>query len=167
MILIGCLIFAALICFLGGAVVRALAPLHAVDWAEEVSIYCIIWASVLSGSVLVAERRHIATEVVVASLPPRLQLVLGWGVTLLTIGFCAFMALYGYQAVDFALLLDERSASTLRVPQAWAVFLALPVGMVLILGRIGLILLEGHRPFGADLAPIDAAPARMTTGEEH
>ncbi len=153
MILIGCLIFAALGCFLGGAVVRALAPLHAVDWAEEIAIYCIIWASVLSGSVLVAERRHIATEVVIAALGPRLQRVLGWVVTVLTIAFCAAMAVYGWQAVDFALLLDERSASTLRMPQAWAVFLALPVGMVLILGRIGLILLQGQRPFGADLAP--------------
>ena len=147
-VLIGCLIFAALAIFLGGAAIRTLAPLHAVDWAEEVSIYCIVWATVLSGSSLVVEGRHISTEIFVNQLSRPTQVALGWAITALTAGFCLAMLVYGWQAVDFALMLDERSASTLRMPQAWAVFAALPVGMALILGRIGLILLQGRRPFG-------------------
>ncbi|MFV0245172.1 MAG: TRAP transporter small permease [Qingshengfaniella sp.] len=156
MILIGCLIFAALTCFLGGALIRVFAPGHAVDWAEEVSLYCIIWATMFSGSVLVAERRHIATEVVINALGRSRQVTLGWFVTALTIVFCIAMLIFGWQAFDFALLLDERSGSTLRAPQGWAVFLALPVGMALILGRIALMLVQGLRPFGADLGPVQA-----------
>ena len=57
---------------------------------------------------------------------------------------------YGWQAFEFALLLDERSASSLRVEQGWAVFLALPVGMALIIGRVGLMLVAGQRPFAGD-----------------
>ena len=49
-----------------------------------------------------------------------------------------------------ALLLDERSASSLRTPQAYAVFLALPVGMALILARIAILLLVGRMPFAGD-----------------
>ncbi|MCK5748275.1 MAG: TRAP transporter small permease subunit, partial [Oricola sp.] len=60
---------------------------------------------------------------------------------LLTLGFCVVMMVYGWRAFEFALLLDERSASTLRVPQAYAVFLALPVGMALIIGRILLLMI--------------------------
>ena len=150
-VLIGSLITAALAVFLGGAVLRTLAPEHAVDWAIEVSLYCIIWATALSGSSLVAEGRHIRTEIVVMTFPPAVRRAVGWGVVVLVTGFAALMAVYGWQAVDFALLLDERSASTLRVPQAWAVFLALPVAMVLILGRIALMLIGGERPFGDEL----------------
>lgn len=157
-LLIGLLIFAALFTFLGGAVLRAVAPGHAIDWAEEVALYCIIWATVLSGSVLVAEGRHISTEVFVSMMRPATQRIVGWAMTALTIGFCAAMALYGWQAYEFALLLDERSASTLRAPQGYLVFLALPVGMTLILGRVALMLLQGQRPFGADVV-LDAPPS--------
>lgn len=147
---IGCLILAALAIFLGGAVVRAVAPLYAVDWAEEIALYCIIWATVLSGSSLVAEGRHIRTEIVLVAMPPRLRRATGWFVVAATTAFAAAMAVFGWQAMDFALLLDERSASTLRTPQAWAVFLALPVGMILILGRVALMLIQGDRPFDDD-----------------
>lgn len=146
-LLIGLCIFAALVCFLGGAVLRAVAPGHAVDWAEEVSLYFIIWATALSGSALVAERRHIFTEIFVSQLTRPWRQALGWAITALTVGFCAAMTVFGWQAFEFALLLDERSASTLRVQQGYALFLALPVGMALILLRIAAMLLVGERPF--------------------
>ena len=151
-VLIGLLILAALFVFLGGAVTRALAPAYAVDWAEEISLYCIVWATVLAGSSLVAEGRHIKTEVFISAMEPRRRAILGWVVLALSVGFCAAMAWFGWQSFEFALLLDERSASTLRVQQGYAVMLALPVGMGLILGRVALMLMMGHRPF------IDDAP---------
>lgn len=147
MILIGSLMFAALGLFLGGAVIRAFLPLHAIDWAEEVALYCIIWATVIAGSTLVAENRHISTEVFVGMMSDRVRRVIGWGTVLLSAGFCGAMLVFGWQAYDFALLLDERSASSLRTPQAYAVFLALPVGMALILARMGVMLVLGQRPF--------------------
>lgn len=149
-VLIGFTIIAALTVFLGGAALRHLSPAHSVDWAEEVALYFIIWSTVLCGSSLVAEGRHISTEVFLSMFGPRARDLLGWGITALSVGFIFAMLVFGWQAFNFALLLDERSASTLRTPQGYAVFLALPVGMALILGRIGLMLLGGHRPFNAD-----------------
>jgi TRAP-type C4-dicarboxylate transport system permease small subunit len=149
-VLIGLLLLAALVVFLGGAALRTLAPLHSVDWAEEVALYGIIWATALAGASLVAEGRHINTEVFLSMLPPSLRVVIGWAMTVLSVGFCVAMMVYGWQAFEFALLLDERSASSLRVEQGWAVFLALPVGMALIIGRVGLMLVAGQRPFAGD-----------------
>lgn len=137
--IIGVLVIAALACFLGGAVLRGLWPAHAIDWAEEVAIYLIIWATVISGSVLAAEGRHINTDVFVMMMPDAVQRFLPAVMMALTLGFCVVMMVYGWRAYEFALMLDERSASTLRAPQAYTVFLALPVGMALIAGRIVLL----------------------------
>ena len=41
-------------------------------------------------------------------------------------------------------MLDDRSASSLRVRQAWALFLALPLGMGLLVVRILLLALTGR-----------------------
>lgn len=143
-VLIGLLIVAALTVFLTGAGLRVFAPAHAVDWAEEVAIYCIVWATVLSGSVLTAEGRHISADVFVAMLPPAVQQRLRLAVFVLVFGFCAAMFWFGWQAVEFTLMLNERSASSLRVKQGWALFLALPVGMGLILLRLALMALAGR-----------------------
>lgn len=149
-VLIGLIILGALAVFLGGAALRAFAPAHAIDWAEEVALYGIIWATVLAGSALVAEGRHIRTEVFLAALSPRTQTAINWAVAAVATGFCAAMLFYGWQAYDFANLLDERSASSLRAPQGPLVFLALPVGMALILGKVALMLIDGQRPFTQD-----------------
>jgi TRAP-type C4-dicarboxylate transport system permease small subunit len=147
MTLIGLLMFAALGVFLWGAAMRAFAPMHSVDWAEEVALYCIIWATVIAGSTLVAEGRHISTEVFLTRMSRSRRHIIGIGTTIVATGFAFAMMIYGWQAFEFALLLDERSASSLRTPQAYAVFLALPVGMALILARIAVMLLLGQRPF--------------------
>lgn len=164
--LIGLLLLAALFIFLGGAIVRAISPAHAVDWAEELSVYCIIWATAFSGSVLVYEKRHISTEIIVATFSQPAQKILGLAMMMLTLLFCIIMGWYGYEAVDFALLLDERSASTLRVQQAWAVFLALPVGLGLMVLRLLLMLLAGERSIAGDMLMGDQQSSPPETDQE-
>jgi TRAP-type C4-dicarboxylate transport system permease small subunit len=151
--LIGVLVLISLAVFLGGAAVRALAPQHAVDWAEEVSTYFIIWATVISGSVLAAEGRHISTEIVTGALPPGPRRAIAVAMLLLTLGFCLAMTVYGWQAFRFTQMLDERSGSSLRTPQSWAVFLALPVGMALIVLRLCLLALVGRGATSPDDSP--------------
>jgi TRAP-type C4-dicarboxylate transport system permease small subunit len=151
--LIGVLVLISLAVFLGGAAVRALAPQHAVDWAEEVSTYFIIWATVISGSVLAAEGRHINTEIVTGALPPGPRRAIAVAMLLLTLGFCLAMTVYGWQAFRFTLMLDERSGSSLRTPQSSAVFLALPVGMALIVVRLCLLALVGRGATSPDDSP--------------
>lgn len=147
-VLIGVLLIVSLVIFLGGGALRVFSPANAVDWATEVSIYFIIWATVLAGAAIVQEDRHLHTEVFIAALSPRARHILGWAMSILSIGFIAVMLVYGWQAYDFAILLDERSGSSLRTPQSFAVFLPLPVGMALILIRVTLMMFNGQRPFG-------------------
>jgi TRAP-type C4-dicarboxylate transport system permease small subunit len=56
------------------------------------------------------------------------------------LGFCGLMFWLGIEGVLFAHMLGERSASTLQAPQAWVLYLALPVGMLLIVARLALSL---------------------------
>ncbi|MEZ5750464.1 MAG: TRAP transporter small permease [Paracoccaceae bacterium] len=141
--IIGLLVICALFTFLGGAALRVLTPQHAVDWAEEVALYFIIWGTALSGSVLAAESHHINTEIIVNALPPRLRRAIGLAVTALCLVFCALVAKYGWEGYLFSAMLDDRSASSLRTPQSWALFLALPVGMGLMVIRIALLAWQG------------------------
>ena len=63
------------------------------------------------------------------------------------LAFCGLMFWLGIEAVLFAHMLDERSASTLQAPQAWVLYLALPLGMLLIVVRLVLSLfLDLDRP---------------------
>lgn len=141
---IGTLIVLALGIFLYGSVIRTIAPSLAFDWTEEVTIYLIIWATLLSGGTLAANREHVAAQILVHLLTDRARHYLRIGIDLLMLAFCGLMCWLGVQGVLFAAMLDERSASTLQAPQAWALYLALPVGMLLIVVRVVLLLLQGR-----------------------
>lgn len=143
-VLIGLLVLCALFTFMGGAAVRVLAPQHAVDWADEVALYFIVWASIIAGSVLAAEGRHINTEFITGALPPRWTKAAAIFTFALTLAFCAVMAWYGWQAFEFSKMLDDRSGSSLRTPQAWFLFLALPVGMALMVAKMLLLAVKGR-----------------------
>lgn len=133
---IGALVVCALGLFLYGSVTRSLAPALAIDWSEEVTIYLIAWATLLSGGAITAERGHVSANMLAHLLSPLAQRRLGVGIDLVVLAFCSLMLWLGVEGVLFAHLLDERSASTLQAPQAWALYLALPVSMLLIVARL-------------------------------
>ncbi|MCB1390920.1 MAG: TRAP transporter small permease [Rhodobacteraceae bacterium] len=143
-VLIGILVLCALATFMGGAAVRVLAPRHAIDWADEVALYFIVWATVIAGSTLAAEGRHISTEIVVGGLSRRWRRAAALLTGALTLAFCAAMLRYGWEGFAFSRMLDDRSGSSLRAPQAWFLFLALPVGMALMVIRIVLLAIAGR-----------------------
>lgn len=134
--MIGLLVVLALGVFLYGSLVRTLAPSLAIDWSEEVTIYLIVWATLLSGGTLAADRSHVSAQIFVHRLSPLARRRLQIGIDLLTLIFCGLVVWLGVEAVLFADMLDERSASTLQAPQAWVLYLALPVSMALIVARI-------------------------------
>ncbi len=131
---------------MSGPVARAFFPARAPDWTEEVAIYFIVWASLLSGSLLMASKGHIAAETVVHGLPRRWQLAAAWFSYIVSIVFCCAMVYLGVRAVAFVNMLGERSASTLQVPQAFVLYLAMPVSMALIVLRL---IVAGVRARGA------------------
>jgi TRAP-type C4-dicarboxylate transport system permease small subunit len=136
----GALVVLALGMFLYGSLARSFAPSLAIDWSEEVTIYLIIWATLLSGGTLASERAHVSAEMFVHRLSPHWRRRLQIGIDVLTLAFCSLMVWLGAEGVLFAHMLDERSASTLQAPQAWVLYLALPVGMLLVAVRILLLL---------------------------
>jgi len=141
---IAVLVVLAIGLFLYGSLSRALAPPLAVDWAEEVTIYLIVWATLLSGGTLAADREHVAAQIVLHLLPEGARRYTQVGIDVLTLAFCGLMLWLGIEGVLFANMLDERSASTLEAPQAWVLYLDLPVGMLLIVVRLALLILR-HR----------------------
>jgi TRAP-type C4-dicarboxylate transport system permease small subunit len=146
-IVIGALVILALGIFLYGSLARSLAPSLAIDWSEEVTIYLIVWATLLSGGTLTSERAHVSAEMLVHLLSERARRRLQIGIDILMLAFCSLMIWLGIEGVLFAQMLDERSASTLQAPQAWVLYLALPVGMSLIALRVAMLLLL-DRPSG-------------------
>lgn len=143
---IGLLVVLALGVFLYGSAVRTLAPSLAVDWSEEVTIYLIIWATLLSGGTLAADRGHVSAQIFLQRISPPARRRLQLGIDLLTLAFCVLVLWLGIEGVWFAHSLDERSASTLQAPQAWVLYLALPVSMLLIVVRVARVLLLEYRP---------------------
>ena len=141
-VLIGLLVLIAIALFLYGSLVRTIAPALAMDWSEEVTIYLIVWATLLSGGTLASERGHVSAQIVEPLLSERARRRLQLAIDVLTLAFCTLMLWLGVQGVWFAHGLDERSASTLETPQAWVLYLALPVSMLLIVVRLGLLLLR-------------------------
>ncbi len=136
--IIGSLVLAAIVLYLYGSATRVLAPALTPDWGEEVTIYLVLWSTLLTGRRLTAERGHISAQAIEHLLPPRVKPILDAVITGITFAFCAVMLWLGIEATRFVHQLDERSATTLQMPQAWAVDLALPVAMGLIL--LGLLL---------------------------
>jgi TRAP-type C4-dicarboxylate transport system permease small subunit len=139
--IIGALVVAALGIFLYGSLARSLAPSLAIDWSEEVTIYLIVWATLLSGGSLASDRSHVAAGMLNHRLSPTALWRLQTGIDVVMLGFCGLMLWLGIEGVLFADRLDERSASTLQAPQAWVLYLALPVGMLLISVRVVFLLL--------------------------
>jgi TRAP-type C4-dicarboxylate transport system permease small subunit len=135
-VLIGLLLIVALGVFMWGSFTRYALPEIAPGWTEEVAIYCIVWASLISGSILAYERRHLSAEVFIQHLPKKIYAIWEKAIFALMFLFCGTMAYLGWEGVLFVDMLDERSASSLQAPQAWVLYLALPVGMVLMVLRM-------------------------------
>src|SRR5690242_20109346 len=115
----GALGLAALALALWQVVSRYLFPQAAIDCAEEVIVYLVIWAIMIVSSQLVRTDAHVRPDLVLRLLPvPALRWVEIFN-CVAAIVFCLGLAWYGWQIVETALLVDEHSASDLQFPM-WA-----------------------------------------------
>ena len=113
---------------------RYLFPRQAISYAEEVIVYLIIWAVMLISSDLVGRDGHVRSDLVLRLIP---RPALRWIEVLncvIALVFCAGLVWYGWQIVDTALLLDERSSTDLQFPK-WIYYLSLPVGSAVMFMR--------------------------------
>ncbi len=139
--LVGLLGLAALLIGLVQVTGRYLAPQHAIGYAEEVIVYLVIWAVMLVAGQLVRTDGHVRPDVVLRLLPPQAQRWVEAFNCLVALIFCAGLVWYGWQIVDTALLLDERSSTDLQFPM-WIYYLSLPVGGALMAVRYAIRLLR-------------------------
>lgn len=113
---------------------RYLDPARAINWAEEVIVYIAVWAVMIVASDLVRTNGHVRPDLVLRLLRPQTQRWVEVFNCVVALGFTAGMVWYGWDVVNTALLLDQRSSSDLQFPM-WIYYTALPVGGGLMLIR--------------------------------
>ena len=132
--LAGTLGLAALALALWQVLSRYLLPEYSISCAEEVITYLVIWAIMIVSSQLVRTDSHVRPDLALNIAPLLVRRWMEAFNSIAAIVFCAAMIHYGWQIVETALLIDERSASDLRFPM-WIYYAALPTGGVLMLLR--------------------------------
>ena len=120
---------------------RYIDPAGAITWAEEVIVYIAVWAVMLAASQLVRTDGHVRPDLVLRMLPAGAQRWVEMFNCLVAIAFTFGMVWYGWQVVDTARMLDQRSSSDLQFP-LWIYYTALPTGGLLMLIRYVIRLLR-------------------------
>ena len=111
------------------AAVRHLYPAALVDWAEEITVYLIMWSVFFSLGQVSAKGSHIRTELLLDRLPVGARRILEAGAALLAILFMGWLAWYGGEVAYQAMIYDDRTSSSLRFP-IWIYYAVLPIGCV-------------------------------------
>lgn len=103
------------------------------DWGMELTIYFTVWAIFIAGGPLVREGRHVRADILLVLMPAWVQRLLEILALLVGLVFTTVLFWYGWEMVNAAYDLGENSESSLRFP-LWIYYLALPVGMVSMIG---------------------------------
>ena len=106
---------------------RYIDPSMGSGWGDEIIVYLIIWALMIVSSQLVRRDAHVRPDLVLRLLPPGAQRWLEVFNCLVALAFCAGLVWYGWDIVDTAQMLDERSYTGLGFPM-WIYDLSLPTG---------------------------------------
>jgi TRAP-type C4-dicarboxylate transport system permease small subunit len=138
-IVVGILTAVALVIVAYTIFVRFLFPSLTPIWADEVTVYVVIWATFIACSGLTAENGHVRADLVTSLLGRRGRAACELVAHLCGLSFAVLLAYYGtlvaYEAWDFG----DLSTTTLRFPM-WIYYVALPVGAALIALRHGFAL---------------------------
>lgn len=126
-LLVGGLAVGALLLCSYNVVVRYFHPAWTAELVDEVQVYVIVWAVLLSlGAVTVADR-HVKADLFVSFFPEPLRRAAEWFIDGLGLALAGMLLWYGsvlaYQSWDFG----DVSTTTLRFP-LWIYYAALPAG---------------------------------------
>ena len=111
-------------------VVRLAAPSLTPSWADETTVYLMIWATFIALSGVTAENRHVRADLVTNALPRRYQAGLELLSFICGAAFTALLAWYGLAVARDAYEFGDLSTTTLRFPM-WIYYACLPVGAAL------------------------------------
>jgi C4-dicarboxylate transporter, DctQ subunit len=113
---------------------RYIDPANAITWAEEVIVYVAVWAVMIVASDLVRTNGHVRPDLVLRLMGAQAQRWVESFNCVVALVFTFGMVWYGWDVVNTALLLDQRSSSDLQFP-IWIYYLALPTGGALMFIR--------------------------------
>lgn len=125
--LIGLMAMGAALLTVNEAVVRFVSPASLPDWSAEVTVYFIAWAVMLGAGRMVRENMHVRVEMIVENFSPRGQFLTEVFTCVLGVIVTLGIVYAGIQMVNFALMLGERSDSSIRFPM-WIYYAAIPFG---------------------------------------
>jgi C4-dicarboxylate transporter, DctQ subunit len=140
---------------------RYVAPHQAIAYAEELIVYLVVWAIMISSSQLVRRDGHVRSDLVVRLVSPGQRRWLEVFNCLVALVFVAGLWWYGQQVVDTAVLLDERSSSDLQFPK-WIYYAALPTAGALMMVRYLIRLLKFVFFYDSKTMTIGHIPAHET-----
>lgn len=107
---------------------------NSLSWSEELARYIFIWQIWLGTSVSMKEKEHICLDMLKNKLQGKAKLVLALLVNILMIGFCIFLAKYGWDLV-FSMMSRGNKSVALRIPM-WIIYSALPFSQLVVALRI-------------------------------
>lgn len=124
------MLLAGLLLFLVGMVLRWIGSGMGGAWVEEVTIYLVVWGTLLSAASGVALNEHVRADFFLRLLGERMHGVADILAAVAGLAFCATLGWLGGEVVAFAFRWDERGPSMLQIPTAWF-YAALPASMCL------------------------------------
>ncbi|BBK30078.1 TRAP-type C4-dicarboxylate transport system permease small subunit [Stella humosa] len=153
--IVGILGLAMLAVAIAQVLARYVLPWLVAGGGEEIVVYLFVWAAMIACAGAAARTAHIRADLLLRALSPRQLRIVELINAIAAAGFCALLVWYGWEVVDIALLIDERSQTGISFPM-WIYYLALPAGALLMLiAYVGVI----HRILTGRAA---AAPRAVT-----
>jgi TRAP-type C4-dicarboxylate transport system permease small subunit len=126
----GALIGGALLLVTVTVLMRLFVPAMAPNYAEEVTVYMVVWAVLIACGGVTRTRSHVRADLVVGFMSPQWQRICDIASNLLGFAFAAFLVWYGFQVAHEAFTYNDLSASHVRFP-LWIYYSALPVAAAL------------------------------------
>ena len=107
--------------------------LSPIAWAEELSLYLVVWMVFVGASVATRTRGHIAIDLLALALSPANRRLLSLGVGILMLVFLAFFVYYS--AGHTLRIRDSGQLTPVMLAPMWLTYLAMPAGGALMFLR--------------------------------
>lgn len=127
----GALAFSSLLLFVN--VVLRYVFLMPISWAEEVSLYLLVWIVFVGASVAIRTRGHIAVDLLPMVLPAALRRVLMIFVGFVTLGFLAVF--FYYSGLHTLRVYNSGQVTPVMQAPMWLTYFAMPFGSALMFLR--------------------------------
>jgi TRAP-type C4-dicarboxylate transport system permease small subunit len=107
-------------------------------WAEEATVFLMIWVTFIGSGIAIRRNAHIAMTVVADRLPTGLARAVAAASQLAIVAFLAVVAWQGFRLAAFV---ADQPSPAMRIPMMWP-YLAIPVGALFMIGQVLAVALE-------------------------